>query len=116
MHELPVTQSVLDIVVRHAERAGAARVTDIRLVIGQLSSIVDDSVQFYWDMIAAGTIAEGARLHFQRVPAQMQCQACGASFALAASADFTCPQCGSRSVRVTGGEEFYVESIDVETA
>ncbi len=116
MHELPVTQSILNIVVRHAEQAGAARITDIRLVIGQLSSIVDDSVQFYWDMIAAGTIAEGARLHFQRVPAQMQCQACGAAFALAASADFACPQCGSSDVRVTGGEEFYVESIDVETA
>lgn len=116
MHELPVTQSILDIAVRHAEQAGAARITDIRLVIGQLSSIVDDSVQFYWDMIAAGTMAEGARLHFQRLPAEMRCLACGAQFALAASDDFACPQCGGSDVRVTSGEEFYVESIDVETA
>lgn len=114
MHELSVTQSILSIVVRHAEQAGAARVTDIRLVVGQLSSIVDDSVQFYWDLIAAGTLAEGARLHFQRRPAEMRCQACGAQFELAASAEFTCPRCASADVRVTSGEEFYVESIDVE--
>jgi hydrogenase nickel incorporation protein HypA/HybF len=60
-------------------------------------------------------MAEGARLHFQRRPAEMRCQACGASFALADSADFTCPACASADVRVTTGEEFYVESIDVET-
>ncbi len=116
MHELSVTQSILNIAIRHAEQAGAARITDIRLVLGQLSSIVDDSVRFYWGIIAAGTIAEEAQLHFQRRPAQMQCQACGAAFALAASDDFACPQCGGGDVRVTGGEEFYVESIDVEGA
>lgn len=76
MHELPVTESILSIALKHAQAAGAQRVTDIHIVLGKFSSIVDDSVQFYWDLISAGTICEGARLHFQRLTPRMQCQDC----------------------------------------
>lgn len=113
MHELAVTQSVLEIVLRHAEETDAERITDIHLVIGQLSSYVDDSVAFYWDIISAGTIAEGARLHFRRLPAQIECRACGERYAL--SGDFLCPACGQADVEIISGDEFYVESIEVET-
>ena len=51
MHELAVTQSILDISLRYAQKANAKRIGVIHLVIGKFSSIVDDSVQFYWDMI-----------------------------------------------------------------
>ena len=76
MHELAVTESILNIAVQHASQAGAVRVTDLHLVIGQLSSIVDDSVQFYWDMISEGTICAGAELHFERRPATLKCLDC----------------------------------------
>ena len=58
------------------------RITDIRLVIGQLSTVVDDSVQFYWDILSAGTAAEGGTLHFQRVPARLVCRDCGEAYSL----------------------------------
>ena len=60
MHELAITQSILNIVLRHPEQAGAQRVTDIHIVMGELSTNVDDSIQFYWDIIARETPAEGA--------------------------------------------------------
>jgi hydrogenase nickel incorporation protein HypA/HybF len=113
MHELAVTQSILDISLYHAQQANAVKVTDIHLVIGQFSSIVDDSVQFYWDMIADGTIAKGAALHFNRIPGELACRSCGQVFQLSDRA-FACPVCGSRSVRISKGDEFRVESIDVE--
>ncbi len=110
MHELAITQNVLDITLNHAE---GRRVTDIYLVIGQLSSFVDESVQFFWDFISQGTPAEKARLHFRREPAVMRCQTCGSSAPLNSS--FTCPACGSEAVTVEAGEEFYIEAIEVET-
>ena len=113
MHELPVTQSILEIVLRHAREAGAKKISDLYLVIGQLASIVDDSVQFYWDIVSKDTPAEGARLHFRRIPAEFQCRDCGTGFKLSA-VDFECPECGSARIHIVAGEEFYIEAIDVE--
>jgi len=113
MHELAVTQSILDISMRHAQKADAKRVTDINLVIGQFSSIVDDSIQFYLDIIANGTIAQGATLHFNRIPGEMTCGNCGHTFR-PSDKTFACPSCDSGLVRITKGDEFRVESIDVE--
>lgn len=115
MHEMAVTQSILDIAVDYAGRSGAARVTALNLVIGQLSSIVDDSVQFYWDIISKDTLCEGAVLNFERVPAQLNCLDCGHTYSLSRGLE-ACPECESFQVRVIAGDEFRLESIEVEEA
>jgi hydrogenase nickel incorporation protein HypA/HybF len=112
MHELSVTQHILDIALAHAQAPQIERISSIHLVIGQLATIVDDCVQFYWDMISAGTIAEGAALHFERIPARLYCEDCHHSYALDDS-QLVCPRCGSSTVVLVAGEEFYVESIEV---
>jgi hydrogenase nickel incorporation protein HypA/HybF len=114
MHELPITQGILDLVLEHARRAAAAAVTDVHLVIGELSSVVDDSVQFYWDIISADTPAAGATLHFRRVPLQFECRDCNALFAPEGT-DFTCPACRGPRVVVATGDDLRVEAIDVES-
>jgi hydrogenase nickel incorporation protein HypA/HybF len=114
MHELAVTENILSIAIRHAQQAHAVRVTELHLVIGALSSIVDDSVQFYWDMISQSTLCEGARLQFDRRPAELVCLDCQCAYRL--NGELTdCPQCGSAHLKVTAGEEFYLDSIEVET-
>ena len=80
MHELSVTENILEIVRSHAERASAKKVTDIYLVIGQLSSILDDSVQFYWDLMTKETVAEGANTALPPVPILIQCKDCKNSY------------------------------------
>ena len=113
MHELAVTQSILDISLRHAKEAGVKKITSINLVIGEFASIVDDSVQFYWDLITEGTPAQGAELRFERIAGEMTCADCMISFH-PRDTDFACPNCKSQSVQITKGEEFRVDSIDVE--
>jgi hydrogenase nickel incorporation protein HypA/HybF len=113
MHELAVTQSILDISLRHAEQANAKKIISINLVIGEFASLIDDSVQFYWDVLAAETIAKGAQLHFERIVGEMTCTNCQHSFH-PEDIDFTCPNCQSVFVQITKGDEFRVDSIDVE--
>jgi hydrogenase nickel incorporation protein HypA/HybF len=113
MHELAVTESVLEIALRHAAEAGGGRITDLYLVIGRLSSVVDDSVQFYWDIISRGTAAEGATLHFRRVPIEMHCEDCDLSYAPDGE-DLSCPKCAGTRVTVIAGDEFRLEAIDVD--
>lgn len=113
MHELLATENILKLALQQAEAAGAPRITDVRLVVGQLSSMSEDSVQFYWETLARDTPAEGSRLHFRRIPAEMLCLNCGQRYA-PAKEEWACPKCGSLSARVVAGQEFYLEAIDVE--
>ena len=113
MHELPVAQSILKIALQHAEKANAKRIVDLNIVMGELSSIVDDSIQFYWDIIAKDTIAEGATLHFRRVPAELQCITCLEKYR-PTDKELICPKCGGVGAKIITGEEFSLESIDVD--
>ena len=113
MHEMSVTQSLLEIALRHAERADARRITRLNLVIGELATIVDDSIQFYWDIVSQDTIAAGSELHFERVPGILRCLGCEHTFPLNGR-DFACPACGERQVVIAGGDDFRLESIEVD--
>jgi len=112
MHELSVTESILDIATTHAKKAEAKKVSDINIVIGQLSTIVDDSVQFYWDIISKDTICDSSLLHFERRDAVFLCQDCNKEFTPGHEIK-PCPNCGSINLKILSGEEFYLDSIEI---
>lgn len=113
MHELSVTQSILDIALKHARQQDGGAVRRIVVVVGALASIVDDSVAFYWPTLAAGTQAERADLVFERIPAKFRCNSCRVEYLLHPG-DFSCPACRSQNVQVIDGQQFYVKTIDLE--
>ena len=113
MHELAVTQRVLDIALEKAKEARAKRVTGIKLVIGEMSSIVDDSVQFYFDFLSQDSIASGATLTFERIPVQMRCRQCGTNFT-PDKPPWNCPECHQWDVELLAGQELYIDSIEVD--
>lgn len=115
MHELPATRGMLEVALDAGREAGAVRIREIHLVVGELTSMVDDSVQFYFDIIARGTMAEGARLVFRREPALLRCHACGHREEVVPPLRPSCPACDSLRLEVTGGQAFRVDSLDVET-
>jgi hydrogenase nickel incorporation protein HypA/HybF len=115
MHEMAVTQSLLDIVLKEAANVGAKKVDEVNLVLGELSGLVDDSIQFYFDFMTKGTLAEGAKLNFKRVPARMKCRACGEEFTTAPD-EWICPKCSQWQAEVVAGKEFYIDSIEVDDA
>jgi hydrogenase nickel incorporation protein HypA/HybF len=113
MHELSITQSILDIVLNQAKAAQAKKVTRINLVIGELSGVVSDCVQFYFDFLKKGNVAEEATLDFKLVPIELRCRDCQTTFRPNDSA-WICPNCQGKGLDVIGGQESYIESIEVE--
>ena len=113
MHELAVTQNILDIVLSEAKAAQANKVTKISLVIGELSGVVSDCVLFYFDFLKKGNAAEEATIDFRLVPAELRCRDCLTNFNPKDSA-WICPNCQNTSLEVISGRECYVESIEVE--
>ena len=114
MHELSVTQSILDITLRHAKQARAKRVLAINLVIGELTGFVDDSIQFYFDFLSRDTPAQGAQLVFERIEPNVRCYACGALYTPPDSRLWSCPQCEALGGEVIAGKEFSIASIEIE--
>ncbi len=114
MHELSVTQGILNIAVEAAHGAGSPRITAIDLLVGELTGFVTDSIQFYFDLLSKGTVAEGALLRVRRESASATCAACGHVFHPEIPLLPACSACGSGGVRLAGGRELRVESIEVE--
>jgi len=114
VHELSVTQSVLELALKHAERAGAKRLTKINLTVGEIAGIIDQSVQFYFDMLSKDTLAEGAELAFTIVPARFRCKSCGEEFPMQQDRTWLCPKCQAHGGKVISGREFFLASIEVE--
>ena len=113
MHELSVTEQLLAITLEHARKANAERVLAVHLVIGDLSSFVGESIQFYFNILSEGTKAEKASLSMTRIPARVRCKPCQHEFTPEGS-NWLCPRCGGLIEEVISGREFYVESIEVE--
>jgi hydrogenase nickel incorporation protein HypA/HybF len=113
MHEAAVTESIMKIVLDHARQAGAKRVVKVNLVVGELAGYVNESVRFYFDLLAEGTEAEKAVLEIERVPARVRCSACRKEFA-PEPMSWLCPLCGGVFGEVLAGRECYVDSLEAE--
>jgi hydrogenase nickel incorporation protein HypA/HybF len=112
MHELSLSGAVLNTVVKHA---GGRPVSVVNLRVGRLRQVVPDTLEFYFELVARGTVCEGARLEQEIVEASLRCNPCRREWEIEIPA-FRCPTCGGSDVVVASGEEFEVESIEVEEA
>ncbi len=115
MHELSVTESLLQVVLRHAGEGGAGKVVSVSVRIGELSDLVSDWMQRYFDYLSRGTIAEGARIRIERIPATFRCDVCGDVFPADPRTRETirCPRCACEAMTLVTGRECFVEQIEV---
>ncbi len=113
MHELSITEQLLKVVLEHARKASAKEVLKVNVVIGELTGFVNESVEFYFEILSKGTEAEKASLVIARIPARARCHNCGKEFQPDGSG-WNCPHCGGLIDEVLTGRELYVESIEVE--
>ena len=112
MHELSLSSAIIATAAKHAD---GRRVTVVTLRVGRLRQVVGETLEFYFEFVARGTVCEGARLDQELVEARLRCDPCGAEWEIARPT-FRCPDCGTSEVSIVAGSEFEVESIEVEEA
>ncbi|MFH1650694.1 MAG: hydrogenase maturation nickel metallochaperone HypA [Chloroflexota bacterium] len=112
MHELAITQSLLELVLAEAQKAGAEKVLEVNVVLGEMSGVVDHFIESNFSLLSRDTAASGARLTFHKVPQEARCRRCGHLFHPGDSR-WACPECQSPEMEITAGSELYVESIEV---
>jgi hydrogenase nickel incorporation protein HypA/HybF len=112
VHELSLSSAIVNTVVKHAR---GRRVTVVELRVGKLRQVIPDTLEFYFEFVARGTVCEGARLEQEVIEAGLSCNACGHEWDIEIPA-FRCPECGESDVEIVTGNEFEVEAIEVEEA
>lgn len=112
MHELSLTQAVVDAIV---DRMGDAEIECVRLEIGKLSGVVVDSIRFCFDLVAEGTIVQGARLEIEEPPGHARCRDCSTEFDVD-DPIVLCPACESANVDVLSGRDMRIRSVEVTSA
>ena len=116
MHEMPITESILNIVLKHAAMNNARQVMSIHLQIGKLSDLEDEWLQRYFDYLSKGTIAQGAKLKIERTPIMVQCDSCSVSYEAqtAQMGNLVCPACGADRGTLLSGREYYIKTMEVQ--
>jgi hydrogenase nickel incorporation protein HypA/HybF len=111
--ELTAAQSILAKALVKRREANAKRILALHLVLGEISELDQNSIQKHWSEISQGTPAQHAQLHFRFIEAEVQCMACFAKYH-PLNGEIHCPHCGSYGAKVLSGEEFYLESIELD--
>jgi hydrogenase nickel incorporation protein HypA/HybF len=116
MHELSIISSVVDSVMETLESYPGARVMEVRLRVGVLAAVVEDSLQFCYGMATEGTPLEGSRLVVKPVPVVMHCVRCDADVELKGVQSFRCARCDEPCGDLRQGRELEIEAIEIEEA
>ena len=96
-----------------ARSAGARRILKLRLRLGLLSGVVEESLRFAFDVVSRETLALGATLDIERVPGTCWCATCQAEFECV---DFfnECPRCHNPSGELRRGQELEIAAVEIE--
>lgn len=113
MHELSVTQGIMRIVEAEAKKNNVKKVLSIKLMVGQLSGVMPQLIQDYFELVAMDTVVEGAKLIIERVPATIKCLDCEEVSPIDRM-KLRCPKCNGIEVKIVTGKEFYIDSMEVE--
>jgi hydrogenase nickel incorporation protein HypA/HybF len=116
VHELSIVASIVDSVTESLRSYPGARVVEVRLRVGALAAVIEDSLQFCYGVATEGTELAGSRLVVKTVPITVHCGACGCDGELESVQSFRCPKCGEPANDVSCGRELEIEAIEIEEA
>jgi hydrogenase nickel incorporation protein HypA/HybF len=114
VHELSIVSSIVDSVTETLAAYPNARVKEVRLRLGALASVIEDSLQFCYGIATDGTPLEGSKLVVNVLPVTMHCDQCAQDVEIASLQSFRCPHCHEPVSDLRQGRELEIDSIEIE--
>lgn len=114
MHEMGIAEGILSSSLSAAQEAGAHGITGVYVTIGELTEVSEDALQFAWEAIVPGTLAEGSTLDITMVRASSSCADCGHQWEHDRYSGAQCPACDGWVVMLQAGRELKIDSIDID--
>ena len=114
MHELSIVSSIVDSVTEAMTSYPGARGKEVRLRVGALASVIEDSLQFCYGIAAQGTPLEGSALVVKVIPVMMHCDRCAQDVEIASLQSFRCPRCDEPLSDMRQGRELEIDSIEID--
>jgi hydrogenase nickel incorporation protein HypA/HybF len=117
MHELAVTEKILDIAVKHALLNRVNKIRSITLKIGEMSDIENEWIQHYFDYLSKNTVAEGAVLKIEKTPIVLKCNQCQRTIEISKAklGETVCPDCsGRKDFSIVSGREYFIKEMEAE--
>lgn len=115
MHELGIAQAIVDAVTTRAAECGTARITHVRVRIGEAAGVTPDALRGCFEMIAScdGGELAGAELVIENIPHRARCRRCGDEFAVV---NFVarCPACDAWESDEVSGTELQIREMEFE--
>ncbi len=111
MHELALSQNIVDLVVERARREGVSAVSRVTIEVGMAAGVEPDALRFCFDIVTAETLVQGAELVIETIALQARCRNCGWKFE-PADVVSSCPRCGTYAPLLERGRELRVKSFD----
>ncbi len=112
MHEVSMMQNTLDIAIAQAQQKGATSIESLTLNIGELSGVIPEALEFAFEVLIRGTIAENAQLEIKTIPVVCYCQKCDRNFQ-PDNYIYECPECEEISTNIIEGRELQLASLVV---
>lgn len=112
MHEVSIMSQTLEIATENAQQQDANQIHRLKMRIGAMSGVVPEALNFAFDVVVEGTIAQGAKLEIEVVPVVCYCPHCQIEFQ-PPDLFYECPQCDRLSNKIIAGREIELISLEV---
>jgi hydrogenase nickel incorporation protein HypA/HybF len=113
MHEATIAQSVIEIAEGVARQGGSANVRKIKLRVGEFSGVVGEALEFSFQVLKKGTLAENAELEVETVWLRVKCRDCAGIEVAMDDFNLLCPGCGEM-LHIMAGREMQVEYVEID--
>lgn len=113
MHELAITQSILNICLKEEELYKFKTIKTININLGEFTGLIPKSITYYFKIISKGTSAENAKINIKKIPVNIKCNLCFYEGEIKKE-EYTCPKCNGIDFKILNGNEFFIESLEVE--